>query len=61
MKSAEGEKIQLKQKVNVNEGNKKGNVELWLSEVETAMKVTMKGVSFECLKDQLENMLDWPG
>lgn len=44
MKSHEDEVIKLIRKVDVNQGEKKGNVELWLSELETVMKKTMKNL-----------------
>lgn len=39
--SEEGEKIVLLKPINVNEGEKKGSVEKWLSELEAMMKSTM--------------------
>lgn len=41
MVSAEGEVVDFSKKVDVNEGDKKGNVELWLLEVEEQMRHTL--------------------
>jgi len=35
MISAEGEIVALSKKIDVNEGDKKGNVEKWMLEIET--------------------------
>jgi dynein heavy chain len=40
--SEEGEKIFLFKPINVNEGDKKGSVEKWLSELEEVMRNTMQ-------------------
>ena len=42
MISAEGEKVDMMQKIDVNEGNKKGNVELWMKEIEEVMMKTLR-------------------
>lgn len=42
MISAEGEKVDMIQKIDVNEGNKKGNVELWMKEIEEVMTKTLR-------------------
>ena len=42
MISAEKEKVDFKRSINVNEGEKKGNVERWLSEIEEVMIMTLK-------------------
>lgn len=38
MISAEGETVPFNKKVDVNEGEKKGNVEKWMLEIEAQMK-----------------------
>ena len=42
MVSAEGEVIQFNKPVDVNEGEKKGNVEKWMLEIETIMRKTLR-------------------
>jgi dynein heavy chain len=41
MVSAEGEVVQFESKVDVNEGEKKGNVEKWMLEIEAQMRKTL--------------------
>jgi dynein heavy chain len=50
MISAEGETVKFDKMVDVNEGDKKGNVEKWMLEIETAMR---KSLSQAC-KDSLD-------
>jgi dynein heavy chain, axonemal len=38
MISAEGEEVELDKKIDVNEGDKKGNVEKWMLEIESTMR-----------------------
>ena len=40
--SAEGEVVELVKKINVSEGENKGNVEKWLLEVEHSMMATLR-------------------
>jgi len=51
--------------VNVNEGEKKGNVERWLFEIEQTMMDTMRKIMSECLNDKEtkrgEWVIKWPG
>ena len=42
MISAEGEQVEFKKRVDVNAGDKKGNVEKWMLEIETVMRMTLK-------------------
>lgn len=42
MISAEGEEVLFEGKVDVNEGDKKGNVEKWMLEIENMMKKSLK-------------------
>ena len=44
MISAEKEKVQFSKGINVNEGEKKGNVEKWLCEIESVMIDTLKKI-----------------
>ena len=64
MKSHEGEIIKLIRKIDVNQGDKKGNVELWLNELEGVMKKTMKFLMKSTMKDinteRIEWILKWP-
>lgn len=42
MISAEGEEVDFKKVVDVNAGDKKGNVEKWMLEIEAVMRMTLK-------------------
>lgn len=42
MISAENEVVELCRKIDVNEGEKKGNVERWMLEIEKVMKASLK-------------------
>jgi len=42
MVSAEQEVVQLFRKIDVNEGDKKGNVEKWMLEIEKVMRMSLK-------------------
>jgi dynein heavy chain len=44
MISAEREKVSFSKGINVNEGDKKGNVEKWLFEIEHVMIDTLKKI-----------------
>jgi len=48
MVSAEKEQIDFLKPINPNEGNKKGNVEKWLAELELNMKDTLRKIGKEC-------------
>ncbi|CAK0906755.1 unnamed protein product [Prorocentrum cordatum] len=66
MISVEGEVVELDKCVNVVEGDKKGNVEKWLMEVQDSMiqcltKVTGDSVDAYAVKDRKEWVLGWPG
>ena len=41
MISAEGEVVEFNKKVDVNEGDKRGNVEKWMLEIESVMRKTL--------------------
>jgi dynein heavy chain len=64
MISAEKEEVAFKWPVNVNEGEKKGNVEIWLSEIESSMIKTLRKVTEDSMKDPTKRtdwILKWPG
>ena len=42
MISSEGEKVDFLKIIDPNEGDRKGNVEIWLLEIETEMILTLK-------------------
>jgi len=52
MISGEKEKVKFTKSINVNEGEKKGNVERWLSEIEGVMIETLKKIMRDSLMDQ---------
>lgn len=64
MQSYEGESIKFIQPINVDEGEKRGNVERWLLEIEETMQKTMRHLSLKSLKDldtqRNEWLLKWP-
>ena len=51
MVSAEQEEVALMRKVYVNEGNKKGNVEVWMLEIEDIMIKTLRSKTKEANAD----------
>ena len=51
MVSAEQEEVALMRKVDVNEGNKKGNVEVWMLEIEDIMIKTLRSKTKEASAD----------
>ena len=63
--SKEGERVQLGRPINVEEGDKKGNVEKWLKELEGNMKKTLKKLTKDAIedlgRDRAEWLLRWPG
>jgi dynein heavy chain len=66
MISAEGEQVEFDKKVDVNEGDKKGNVEKWMLEIEAVMRRSLKGISKESLHAYLKVaritwVRNWPG
>jgi dynein heavy chain len=63
MISAEKEKVDFLKSVDVNEGEKKGNVERWLSEIEAVMIATLKKITKDSLNDPTERVKwvrKWP-
>ena len=51
MISAEKEQVPLAKKIDVNEGDKKGNVEKWMLEIENVMRQTLKQLTRDSVKD----------
>lgn len=45
MVSADGEEVLFEKKVDVNEGDKKGNVEKWMLEIEAVMRKSLKSIT----------------
>ena len=45
-------------KIDVNDGEKKGNVEIWLREIEVEMRTTLKKISQQSLEDRAARS-DW--
>ena len=58
MISAEKESVLFNKKVDVNEGDKKGNVEKWLFEIEGVMISTLKHITKTAVEDQSVRV-DW--
>ena len=52
----EKENVEFSKKVDVNEGEKKGNVEKWLSEIEGVMITTLKKITKTALEDETERV-----
>jgi dynein heavy chain len=66
MISAEGEEVEFDKKIDVNEGDKKGNVEKWMLEIEAVMKRSLKNICKESLSAYLKVertswVRQWPG
>ena len=63
MISPEKEYIPLLHPVDVNEGEKKGNVERWLLEIEEMMRETLKDIMLKSITDKrkrIDWVLQWP-
>lgn len=52
MISSEEENVKFSAKINVNEGEKKGNVEKWLGEIESMMRSTLKSITRSSMLDE---------
>jgi dynein heavy chain len=52
MLSSEKEEVQYVKAIDVNEGEKKGNVEVWLKEIEQVMIRTLKKITQDCERDE---------
>lgn len=63
MVSMEKERVDFSKKVDVNEGDKKGNVEKWLLEIEGVMIDTLKKITKTALEDdskRVQWVKKWP-
>ena len=58
MKSPEQEIVAFTKHINVVEGEKKGNVEIWLNEIEAEMRSSLKNISITALNDDMPRT-DW--
>ena len=66
MISADKEEVTFKKKIDVNEGDKKGNVEKWMLEIENVMRTTLKEIMSDSIKDyykikRTDWVQKWPG
>lgn len=66
MISADKETVTFKRKIDVNEGDKKGNVEKWMLEIENVMRTTLMEIMNDSIKDfykikRTEWVQKWPG
>lgn len=59
MISAEKEKVKFCKSINVNEGEKKGNVERWLLEIESVMIDTLKKIMKASYSDVETKRTEW--
>jgi dynein heavy chain len=66
MISAEGEEVDLKKPVDVHAGDKKGNVEKWMLEIEGSMRMTLRQLTSDALHEfykikRTTWVKNWPG
>ena len=66
MISAENEVVDLCRKIDVNEGDKKGNVEKWMLDIEKVMRQSLKMLTQQSIQDyydvkRTEWVAKWPG
>ena len=66
MISADKESVPFKKTIDVNEGDKKGNVEKWMLEIENVMRTTLKEIMSDSIKDYYKSkrtdwVQKWPG
>lgn len=59
MISPEKEAVRMIRPINVNEGEKRGNVERWLSEIESVMMETLKRLTLDSIQDTETSRPDW--
>ena len=59
MISGEKEKVVFHKAINVNEGEKKGNVERWLFEIEQVMQETLKKIMKNAIMDESSTRTNW--
>ena len=63
MISPENEKVAFTIEVNVVEGEKNGNVEKWLKEIEEVMRITLKKIGVNAIQDKskrIERIFKYP-
>ena len=58
MFSPEKEYVGFTRSIDVNEGERKGNVEIWLSEIESEMRKSLKEIAQKALKDE-DKRVNW--
>lgn len=65
MISSEKENVKFLRAIDVNEGARKGNVEIWLKEIESLMMETLKEITRNSICDtkveRIEWVRRWPG
>jgi dynein heavy chain, axonemal len=59
MISAEKETVPFKNKIDVNEGDRKGNVEIWLLEIERTMIETLQNITKDSMMDLGTARTEW--
>jgi dynein heavy chain len=59
MISAEKETVKFYKSIDVNEGERKGNVEVWLLEIENIMIETLKRITKSCIEDSGTPRTKW--
>jgi dynein heavy chain len=59
MISAEKENVPFLKSINVNEGPRKGNVEIWLDDIQKMMVETLKDVTKRAILDVAPKRIDW--
>jgi dynein heavy chain len=59
MISAEKENVKFLKAIDVNEGSRKGNVEIWLKEIETLMMDTLRDITRNSILDTKVERIDW--
>jgi len=59
MVSAEKETVKFTKDIDVNEGNRKGNVEVWLLEIEKLMIETLTKITHDSMLDTQTERTTW--
>ena len=60
MESYGGETVELEKKININDEMTRGNVEIWLGQLESSMKMTVENLTRKSLEDiQQKKRIDW--
>jgi dynein heavy chain, axonemal len=62
MNSPEREQVKFSREIDVNHGEKKGQVEIWLLEIEDTMRFTLRQLSKDCFleTDRTKRINDYP-